>query len=183
MVSGDLQLRWNPLHFPNSQSLLVTLWCPLLFPVLFQVVCLQSLAVSACRTRALTRTDLDTHADYSLAQDDRIKRACTFSFKHLRFRNHQQNRENVKKDQQLVTEAGRDLEPKQFTESTIFVRMFPDIDLNRAQRLSYAATDRDPTVSENEYFTLADSAGGDVEQEAAGDSTSRTGVDPRYEHM
>ena len=78
MVRGELELWGNPLHFPNSQSLLVTLWWPLCFPVLFQVVCLQSLLVSARRTRALTRTDLDTHADSSLAQVDRIKRSHTF---------------------------------------------------------------------------------------------------------
>ena len=35
--------------------------------------------MSACRTRALTRADLDTHADSSLAQVDRIKRSHTFT--------------------------------------------------------------------------------------------------------
>ena len=34
--------------------------------------------VSACRTRALTRTDLDTHADSSFAQDRSQKTSRTF---------------------------------------------------------------------------------------------------------
>ena len=48
--------------FPNSQSFLVTLWWALCSPVLFQVVCLHSLFVSACRTRALTRTNIWTQS-------------------------------------------------------------------------------------------------------------------------
>ena len=68
----------NLLYFSNSQSVLVTLWWPL-FPVLFRVVCLQSLCVSACRTRALTRTDQDTHADSSLAQGRSQKTSHTFA--------------------------------------------------------------------------------------------------------
>ena len=73
MVSGEQELRGNPLHFPNSHSLLVTLW-PLCFPVLFQVVCPQSFFLCQHVARVLlTRTDLDTHADSSLAQVDRIE--------------------------------------------------------------------------------------------------------------
>ena len=34
--------------------------------------------MSECRTRALTRTDLDTHGDSSLTQVDRFKRSHTF---------------------------------------------------------------------------------------------------------
>ena len=40
MVSGDVMLRRNPLHFPNSQSLPVTLRWPLCFKALsLRVLC------------------------------------------------------------------------------------------------------------------------------------------------